>query len=488
MSNLREECGVFGVYSPTSRDVARDVYYGLFALQHRGQESCGITVNDDGLFNTYKDIGLVSEVLTQDRIEALGEGTMAIGHCRYGTTGDTDRNNAQPIVVNHIKGRMALAHNGNLVNSYELREELELKGSIFHTTSDTEVISYIITDERIKAHSIEEAVNRSMDRIKGAYSLVIMSPTKLIAVRDPNGFRPLCYGKTPDGGYVVASESCALDAVGAEFVADVEAGEILVFDKNGVRSMKDHCGKAEHKMCVFEYVYFARPDSIIDGCNVHEARARAGAYLALENPVHADIVIGVPDSGLDAAIGYSKQSGIPYEIGFIKNKYIARTFISPGQQSRSDKVRIKLNPIISTVKGKRIVLIDDSIVRGTTSARIVKMLRDAGAKEIHFRVSSPPFMNPCYYGTDIDSREHLIACHHTVEETAEIIGADTLAYLSVDAVKRIACGVKGKGYCTACFDGDYPTEVPSAPQKSRFERKLSERDEEEQAEKKEKGE
>ncbi len=488
MSNLREECGVFGVYSPTSRDVARDVYYGLFALQHRGQESCGITVNDDGLFNTYKDIGLVSEVLTQDRIEALGEGTMAIGHCRYGTTGDTDRNNAQPIVVNHIKGRMALAHNGNLVNSYELREELELKGSIFHTTSDTEVISYIITDERIKAHSIEEAVNRSMERIKGAYSLVIMSPTKLIAVRDPNGFRPLCYGKTPDGGYVVASESCALDAVGAEFVADVEAGEILVFDKNGVRSIKDHCGKAEHRMCVFEYVYFARPDSIIDGCNVHEARARAGAYLALENPVHADIVIGVPDSGLDAAIGYSKQSGIPYEIGFIKNKYIARTFISPGQQSRSDKVRIKLNPIISTVKGKRIVLIDDSIVRGTTSARIVKMLRDAGAKEIHFRVSSPPFMNPCYYGTDIDSREHLIACHHTVEETAEIIGADTLAYLSVDAVKRIACGVKGKGYCTACFDGDYPTEVPSAPQKSRFERKLSERDEEEQAEKKEKGE
>ena len=488
MSNLREECGVFGVYSPTRREVARDVYYGLFALQHRGQESCGITVNDDGLFNTYKDIGLVSEVLTQDRIEALGEGTMAVGHCRYGTTGDTDRNNAQPIVVNHIKGRMALAHNGNLVNSYELREELELKGSIFHTTSDTEVISYIITDERIKAHSIEEAVNRSMDRIKGAYSLVIMSPTKLIAVRDPNGFRPLCYGKTSDGGYVVASESCALDAVGAEFVADVEAGEILVFDKNGVRSIKDHCGKAEHRMCVFEYVYFARPDSIIDGCNVHEARSRAGAYLALENPVHADIVIGVPDSGLDAAIGYSKQSGIPYEIGFIKNKYIARTFISPGQQSRSDKVRIKLNPIISTVKGKRIVLIDDSIVRGTTSARIVKMLRDAGAKEIHFRVSSPPFMNPCYYGTDIDSREHLIACHHTVEETAEIIGADTLAYLSVDAVKRIACGVKGKGYCTACFDGDYPTEVPSAPQKSRFERKLSERDEEEQAEKKEKGE
>jgi len=474
MSNLREECGVFGIYSNTVRDVARDVYYGLYALQHRGQESCGISVNDDGLFHTYKDIGLVSEVLTPDRIAALGNGTMAVGHVRYGTTGDTDRNNAQPIVVNHIKGRMALAHNGNLVNSYELREALELKGSIFHTTSDTEVISYIITDERLRARSIEEAVSRAMHHIKGAYSLVIMSPSKLIAARDPNGFRPLCYGKTMDGGYVVASESCALDAIGAEFIADVKAGEILVFDQNGVRSIKDHIGTAEHRMCVFEYVYFARPDSVIDGCNVHEARARAGAYLALESPVHADIVIGVPDSGLDAAIGYSKQSGIPYEIGFIKNKYIARTFISPGQESRSDKVRIKLNPIVNTVKGKRVILIDDSIVRGTTSARIVKMLREAGAKEIHFRVSAPPFLNPCYYGTDIDSRDYLIACHHSVEEIAEIIGADSLAYLSVDAVKRIACGVNGKGYCTACFDGDYPTPVPSEPKKSRFEGKISE--------------
>ncbi len=473
MGKLREECGVFGIFSPKCEDVAQLTYYGLFALQHRGQEACGIVVNDDGLFNSYKDTGLVSEVFSADRLASLGEGNMAVGHVRYATTGATDRINAQPIVVNHIKGRMALAHNGNLTNSYELRSELELKGSIFHTTSDTEVISYIITEERLKAPTIEDAVDRAMERIKGAYSLVIMSPSKLIAARDENGFRPLCYGKTADGDWVVASESCALDAVGAELVRDIEAGEIVVFDKTGVRSIVKHCGKKPHRMCVFEYVYFARPDSVVDGCSVHEARARAGAFLALEHPVQADVVIGVPDSGIDAAIGYSKQSGIPYELGFIKNRYIARTFISPGQKSREDKVRIKLNPIIGTVSGKRIVLIDDSIVRGTTSARIVKLLRDAGAKEVHMRVSAPPFMNPCYYGTDIDSRDNLIACHHTVEETAQIIGADSLGYLSVDSVRKIACGVNGKGYCTACFDGDYPTEIPEHTEKSRFESKIS---------------
>ncbi len=473
MGKLREECGVFGIFSSKCEDVAQLTYYGLFALQHRGQEACGIVVNDDGLFNSYKDTGLVSEVFSADRLASLGEGNMAVGHVRYATTGATDRINAQPIVVNHIKGRMALAHNGNLTNSYELRSELELKGSIFHTTSDTEVISYIITEERLKAPTIEDAVDRAMERIKGAYSLVIMSPSKLIAARDENGFRPLCYGKTADGDWVVASESCALDAVGAELVRDIEAGEIVVFDKTGVRSIVKHCGKKPHRMCVFEYVYFARPDSVVDGCSVHEARARAGAFLALEHPVQADVVIGVPDSGIDAAIGYSKQSGIPYELGFIKNRYIARTFISPGQKSREDKVRIKLNPIIGTVSGKRIVLIDDSIVRGTTSARIVKLLRDAGAKEVHMRVSAPPFMNPCYYGTDIDSRDNLIACHHTVEETARIIGADSLGYLSVDSVRKIACGVNGKGYCTACFDGDYPTEIPEHTEKSRFESKIS---------------
>lgn len=474
MAKVREECGVFGVFEPETSDVAQAAYYGLYALQHRGQESCGIVVNDDGLFTSYKDIGLVNDVFTPERLASLGTGNMALGHVRYATTGSTERINAQPIVVNHIKGRMALAHNGNLINSYELRSELELKGSIFHTTSDTEVISYIITEERLTSGTIETAVDRAMDRLKGAYSLVILSPAKMIAVRDENGFRPLCYGKLPSGGYVVSSESCALDAVGAEFVRDLAPGEILVFEKNGLKSITRHCGVRPRRMCVFEYVYFARPDSILDGCSVHDARARAGAFLALEHPVQADVVIGVPDSGLDAAVGYSKQSGIPYEIGFIKNKYIGRTFITPGQQSRSDKVRIKLNPISSVVRGKRVVLIDDSIVRGTTSARIVQLLRDAGATEVHMRISAPPFLNPCYYGTDIDSRENLIACQMSIPEICRTIGADSLGYLSVDSLKKIACGDEGRdGFCTACFDGDYPTEIPSRTEKSRFERKIS---------------
>lgn len=471
---IREECGVFGIFANSRTDVAASAYYALYALQHRGQESCGIVVNDDGVFNTYKDTGLVSEVFRPSVLEQLGEGNMAVGHVRYGTTGGNGRLNAQPIVVNHIKGRMALAHNGNLVNSFELRKELELCGSIFHTTSDTEVISYIITKERLTAPSIEQAVNQAMSRIKGAYSLVIMSPSKLIAVRDENGFRPLCYGKCDDGSYVVASESCALDALGAQFVRDIEPGEIVVFDKNGVRSITDHCGKKQ-SFCVFEYIYFARPDSVIEGCCVHSARLRAGAFLALEHPVQADIVIGVPDSGIDAAIGFSRQSGIPYGIGFIKNKYIGRTFISPGQKSREDKVKIKLNPVPDTVRGKRVVLIDDSIVRGTTSARIVKLLRDAGATEVHMRVSAPPFMNPCYYGTDIDSRDMLIACNHTNDEIADIIGVDSLGYLSVDNVTKLALESKCTGFCTACFSGQYPTDIPSDTRKDRFESKISER-------------
>ena len=473
MSSLREECGVFGVFSPQTSDVASTAYYGLFALQHRGQESCGIVVNDDGIFQSYKDTGLVNDVFTPQILAELGEGNMAVGHVRYGTTGGNDRSNAQPIVVNHIKGRMALAHNGNIVNCEQLRRELELEGSIFSTTSDTEVISYIITKERLKAPSIEQAVNQAMRRVKGAYSLVIMSPSKLIAVRDAHGFRPLCYGKTEDGRYVVASESCALDAVSAKFIRDIRPGEILVFDQNGARSITDHCGEADASLCVFEYIYFARPDSVIDGCSVHNARMRAGAFLALEHPVQADVVIGVPDSGLDAAVGYAKQAGIPYEIGFIKNKYIGRTFIQPGQKSREDKVKIKLNPIADVVRGKRIVMIDDSIVRGTTSARIVKLLREEGAKEIHMRVSAPPFLNPCYYGTDIDSRENLIAASHSVEEIAKIIGVDSLGYLSVESVKQIAKGLHGTGYCTACFDGAYPTEIPETTSKNRFESKIS---------------
>ena len=475
MSKIHEECGVFGVYSAETRDVASTAYYGLFALQHRGQESCGIAVNDDGLFTYHKDIGLVEEVFTTEHLQQLGEGKIAVGHCRYGTTGTSSRTSAQPLVINHCKGRMALAHNGNLVNSAELREELELQGSIFHTTTDSEVISYIITKERLSSSSIEEAVSRSMDRLHGAYSLVIMSPTKLIAARDRHGFRPLCYGKTPAGDYIVASESCALSSVGAVMERDLEPGEIMVFDKNGPRSLRNHCSKCKPSLCVFEYIYFARPDSVIEGCSVHAARVRAGAFLALEHPVQADVVVGVPDSGIDAAIGYARQSGIPYGVGLIKNRYIGRTFISPGQKSREDKVRIKLNPVAEVVSGKRVVLIDDSIVRGTTSARILHLLREAGAKEIHMRISAPPFLNPCYYGTDIDSRDNLIACHNSIDEICKIIGADSLGYLSVENVTKLTNNHDSLGFCTACFSGDYPTEVPVKPSKSRFEMKLSER-------------
>ena len=472
MSNLREECGIFGIFSNETSDLASLAYYGLFALQHRGQESCGIVVCDDGVFTSHKAPGLVEDIFTPEVLNSLGTGNMTVGHVRYGTLGSKGSANAQPLVVNHIKGSMALAHNGSLVNSAELREELELAGSIFHTSSDAEVISYIITRERLTAPSIEEAINKAMYKLKGAYSLVVMSPTKLIAVRDEHGFRPVCYGQMADGSYVVASESCALDAVGATFIRDVEPGEIVVFDKNGVRSIKDHCNKVERALCVFEYIYFARPDSVIDGSSVHNARLRAGAMLALEHPVQADVVIGVPDSGLDAAIGYARQSGIPYGIGFIKNKYIGRTFIAPGKKVREDKVRIKLNPVSATVKGKRVVLIDDSIVRGTTCARIVKLLRDAGATEVHMRVSAPPFLNPCYYGTDIDSRDKLIAHNHSLEEIVKIIDVDSLGYLSLAGARKLA--ESGGSFCCACFDGEYPTCIPQKPSKRKFEQKISE--------------
>lgn len=478
MPKIKEECGVFGVYGSKNPRIAQTVYFGLFSLQHRGQESCGIAVNNDGVFKSYKDLGLVNDVFTPNIIEKLGEGNIAVGHVRYGTTGGNERSNAQPIVVNHIKGSMALAHNGNITNSYELRSQFEAKGSIFQTTSDTEVISYAIIEERLNSKTIEEAVCKAMNRIKGAYSMIIMSPQKLIAARDKNGFRPLCYGKTANGEYIIASESCALDSVGAEFVRDIEKGEILVFGKEGIKSIKEHCGKGKQTSCVFEYVYFARPDSIIEGKNVHEARIKAGEILAKEHPVKADVVVGVPDSGLDAALGYSKASKIPYGIGFIKNKYIGRTFIYPEVKSRMDKVKIKLNTIANVVNGKRVILIDDSIVRGTTSERIVKLLRDAGATEVHMRVSAPPFINPCYYGTDIDSKENLIACKYTIEEIAKKIGADSLGYLSLDGVKKIGYVNEKSGFCTACFDGIYPTEIPTKTDKNRFERKINHIDEE----------
>lgn len=467
--SMHEECGVFGVYAESPTDVANIAYYGMYALQHRGQESCGIVVNDDGVFASHKDLGLVGDVFSPEVLSSFPNGCMAVAHTRYGTTGATNRNNCQPIEVNHQKGRMALAHNGNLSNAAELRSELELSGAIFHTSSDTETIAYIVTRERLKTASIEDALCQAMNTLNGAYSLVLMSPQKLICARDPFGFRPLCYGKTADGIYIVASESCALKAVGAEFVRDVEPGEILIFSKDGVISRKEHCQKQKKSMCIFEYIYFARPDSVIDGVSVHEARVKAGKALAKIHPVSADIVIGVPDSGLDAALGYSRESGIPYGIGLIKNKYIGRTFIAPN--NRLDQVKIKLSAIEEVVRNKRVVLIDDSIVRGTTSGRIVKLLRDAGAREVHMRVSAPPFMFPCYYGTDIDSQENLIACHYTIPEIVSMIGADSLGFLPVECLSDLA--PEGT-YCSACFDGKYPTPVPTDTRKDRFERKLSE--------------
>jgi len=471
--SIHEECGIFGIFSPNKDDLASTTYYALFSLQHRGQESAGIVVNDDGVFSSYKDVGLVNDVFTADKLASLGEGNIAVGHVRYATTGTCGRENAQPLVVNHLKGNIAIAHNGNLVNSAELRDALEGEGSIFHTTSDTEVISYLIIKERITSDSIEEAILSAMDKLEGAFSLVVMSPSKLIAVRDKHGFRPLCYGQKEDGSYVVASESCALDAVGAKKIREVNPGEVIVFSKYGVKSYQSKI-KAKKSFCVFEYLYFARPDSEIDGTFVHDARRKAGQFLAENYKIDADVVIGVPDSGLDAAIGYAQASGIPYGIGFIKNKYIGRTFIAPSQKHREERVRIKLNVVKSVVDGKRVVLVDDSIVRGTTSARIVNLLKDAGAKEVHFLSSAPQFLNPCYYGTDIDSRDHLIAVQHTMDEMKEIIGVDSLGFLTVEQAKRIG-GNNPDEFCVACFDGNYPTVEPLVKAKNRFECKISDR-------------
>ena len=468
--SIHEECGVFGVIADKPFNVAGVCYYGLYALQHRGQESCGIVVNDDGLFVSHKDLGLVSEVFTGDTISSLPKGTMAVAHTRYGTTGGTSRNNCQPIEVNHQKGRMAIAHNGNLSNAAELRSALELSGAIFHTSSDTETIAYIVTKERLTAPSIEEALSRAMNTLDGAYSLILMSPQKLICARDPYGFRPLCYGKTKEGMYVVASESCAISAVGAEFIRDVEPGEILIFSRDGIVSRGEHCHTKKKTLCIFEYIYFSRPDSVIDGRSVHAARIAAGRILAQEHPADADVVIGVPDSGLDAALGYSRETGIPYGIGLIKNKYIGRTFIAPGD--RFDQVKIKLSAVEEVVKNKDIVLVDDSIVRGTTCERIVSLLKEAGANRIHMRVSAPQFLYPCFYGTDIDSQENLISCHHSVQEISEMIGVDSLGFLPLKSLQELSGNME---YCSACFDGRYPTKVPSDTRKNRFEQRLSEK-------------
>lgn len=459
--DLREECGVFGIYDFDGGNVAETIYYGLLSLQHRGQESCGIAVSDTngpkGKVLSSRDMGLVNESFSAKKLGKL-VGDIGVGHVRYSTAGSSSRENAQPLVLNYVKGTLGLAHNGNLVNAPELRRELEYTGAIFQTTIDSEVIAYHVARERLNSKSVEEAVARAMKKIKGAYALVIMSPRKLIGARDPYGFRPLCIGKR-DNTYILASESCALDTVGAEFVRDVEPGEIVTISpEKGIESDKSTCiSPGQHGRCIFEYIYFARPDSRIDGVSVYQSRILSGKYLAVDSPVEADLVVGVPESGNVAALGYSLQSGIPYGQAFVKNTYIGRTFIKPGQKSRESSVQVKLNVIREAVDGKRIVMIDDSIVRGTTSDRIVRMLRDAGAKEVHMRVSAPPFLWPCYFGTDVPAREQLIAYNRSIEEIRQIIGADTLGYLRIERLREL---VGGLGICDGCFTGNYPIDPP----------------------------
>lgn len=458
---LGEECGVFGMYDFEGNDVASTIYYGLFALQHRGQESCGIAVSDTNgpvrKVPSKKGMGLVNEVFCPDDFKNL-KGDIGVGHVRYSTAGASTRENAQPLVLNYWKGTLGLAHNGNLINALELRRELEYTGAIFQTTIDSEVIAYHIARERLHAKDVEGAVKNAMKKIKGAYALIVMSPRKLIGARDPYGFKPLCIGKK-NHAYILASETCALDTIGAEFVRNVEPGEIVAITKEGITSDKSLClPKEKEARCIFEYIYFARPDSYIDGQNVYDSRIMAGRCLAQSSPVDADLVIGVPESGNAAAIGYALESGIPYGIGFMKNSYVGRTFIKPKQTERVSSVNVKLNAIRSVVEGKRIIMIDDSIVRGTTSDRIVSMLKDAGAKEVHVRISSPPFLHPCYFGTDIPDEKQLIAYNRTVEEICEIIGADSLGYLRVEDLGKLAPGLS---YCNGCFTGEYPLDPPS---------------------------
>ena len=457
---LHEECGVFGVYDFDRHDVASTIYYGLFALQHRGQESCGIAVSDTegpkGKVNSVKGMGLVHEVFTPDEMEKL-KGDIGVGHVRYSTAGSSTRENAQPLVLNYIKGTLALAHNGNLINAPELRRELEYNGAIFQTTIDSEVIAYHIARERVRLATVEAAVAAAMRKIKGAYSLIVMSPRKLIGARDPFGFRPLCIGKR-DNAYILASETCALDTVGAEFIRDVLPGEIVTITKEGIASDISMCiPKEQEARCIFEYIYFSRPDSIFDDVSVYHSRIQAGKFLAIDCPVEADLVVGVPESGNVAALGYSMQSGIPYGTAFVKNSYVGRTFIKPKQNSRESSVKVKLNVLKEAVEGKRIIMIDDSIVRGTTSERIVRMLKEAGAKEVHVRSSAPPFKHPCYFGVDIPSEDQLIAHERSVDEICKMIGADTLGYLRVERLKEMA---EGLPICQGCFTGNYPLDPP----------------------------
>lgn len=455
LEHLHEECGVFGIYGDDVMAPATAAYYGIYALQHRGQESCGIAVNDMGVISHHRGMGLVNEVF-DDKILAGLPGQMALGHVRYSTAGSSVLENAQPLVMRYVKGRLAITHNGNLTNAEDIRNELSQDGAIFQTTIDSEVIAHLVARERLHCNSIEEAVGCAVDKLRGAFSLLVMSPRKIVAARDPLGFRPMCIG-TLGSGYVIASETCALDAVGAVFLRDIAPGEIAVVDEAGIHTYRTG-SEERRRSCIFEYIYFARPDSVCDGVSVHESRLMAGRLLAQQHPVEADLVIGVPDSGIDAAIGYAKESGIPFGTGFVRNNYVGRTFIKPSQKERVASVNIKLNVLGQAIKGKRIVMVDDSIVRGTTSANIVKMLREAGATEVHVRISSPTVKWPCYFGTDIPTREELTANHHTVPELADIIGADTLGFMDANTLPCLMGQdpSSSKKICDACFTGDYP--------------------------------
>ncbi|NDL67315.1 amidophosphoribosyltransferase [Anaerotalea alkaliphila] len=455
---LQEECGVFGIYTnrESQVDTARMAYYGLFSLQHRGQESAGIAVNNSGTILYRKEMGMVNEIFDDVILDYL-KGHSAIGHVRYSTSGDSLAENAQPLVIKYTKGHMALAHNGNLTNAKRLRAELEAQGTIFQTTTDSEVIAALLSRARIRHRNIEESLEEVMGVIRGAYALLVMTPKKLIAARDPLGMRPLVMG-IKDGNYVFSSESCAFDTLGVKLVRDVEPGEIIIIDENGMRSMHVEGASKRSALCVFEYIYFARPDSVIEGLEVYKARYRAGEALAKEHPVEADVVIGVPDSGLAAAHGYSVASGIPQAGGFMKNRYVGRTFIQPNQVQRELGVHLKLNPIRSIVEGKRVVMIDDSIVRGTTSRHIVNLLREAGATEVHVRISSPPVKYSCYFGIDTPERKNLVASNHSIDEIREMICADSLGYISRESLLE-TCKEAKLQFCTACFSGDYPVKI-----------------------------
>ncbi|MBT3319742.1 MAG: amidophosphoribosyltransferase [Clostridia bacterium] len=451
---MHEECGVFGIVSnDESIDPAEATYYGLFALQHRGQESAGIAVSSNNKIDYHKDMGLISEVF-KGGLDNLAGATSAIGHVRYSTTGDSHLANAQPLVIQSRKGSLALVHNGNLINAKEIRDDLESQGAIFQTTIDTEIIASLIAKNT--NGDIISGIKKTMEIVKGSYALVIMTPDKIIGVRDPKGIRPIALGKI-DNSYVLASESCAFDTIGAEFMRDLRPGEIIEIDKNGLKS---HQGPRadETALCIFEYVYFARPDSDIDGICVHRAREMAGAQLAISNPIEADIVAGVPDSARPAAMGYAEQSGIPYKKALAKNRYVGRTFIQPAQGKRAVGVSLKLNALKRNVRGNRVILVDDSIVRGTTSKRIVEMIKLAGAKEVHMQISSPPIKHPCYFGIDTASHDQLIGEKNSVEEIRKLIGADSLNYLSIEDLLKTVEGA-ACNFCVGCFNGEYPDNV-----------------------------